>query len=136
MSGTWVSVGPLRAQLIAAMSPHVRDVVITGHDRDSVAALAVPADPASVTDPAVLAELGETLTRLAATALGSAARVTRLAFLSGPLSIDANEVTDKGSVNQGAVLRARPDEVAALYAEPPLPHVLCAAPALAASPTR
>ena len=46
LSGTWVSVGPLRARLIAALSPHVRDVVIAGHDRDYIAVLAIPANPA------------------------------------------------------------------------------------------
>ena len=126
LSGTWVSVGPLRAQLIAAMAPHVRDVVIAGHDRDDLAALALPSDPAGATDPAVRAAVAAVLARLMEAATGSATRVMRLAFLDSPLSIDAGEVTDKGSVNQRAVLRCRPDEVAALYADPPPPHVLCA----------
>ena len=127
MSGTWVSVGPLRARLIAAMAPWVRDVVIAGHDRNEVTALALPFDPQDAQDPAVRSALTAVLRELAATAPGSAARVVRMAFLAGPLSANAGEVTDKGSVNQAAVLRCRPDEVAALYADPVPAHVMCAA---------
>ena len=130
LSGTWVSVGPLRARLIAAMAPHVRDIVVAGHDRDAIAVLAVPYDPADADAPAVRARIGRLLSRLAAEAPGSSARVMRLAFLTAALSIDAGEVTDKGSLNQAAVLRCRAGEVAALYAEPPLAHVICADPAL------
>ncbi len=125
-SGTWVSVGPLRARMVAAMAPDVRDIVVAGHDRDAVAVLAIPNDPAGADDPAVRARIGAILSRLAAEAPGSAARVTRLAFLTDTLAIDTGEVTDKGSVNQAAVLRRRAAHVAALYAEPPPPHVLCA----------
>ena len=132
-SGTWVSVGPLRARLIAALAPHVRDVVIAGHDRDSLAALALPADPVAATDPAIRTWITGVLSELAASAAGSSARVTRLAFLTGTLSIDAGEVTDKGSINQAAVLRCRAAAVADLYAEPPPPHVLCARPARVAA---
>ncbi len=126
MSGTWVSVGPLRARLIAAMAPWVRDVVIAGHDRDEVTALLLPFDPKYASDPAVRTALTDVLGELAATAAGSSARVVRVAFLAGPLSLNAGEVTDKGSVNQAAVLRCRPDEVTALYADPPPPQVMCA----------
>ena len=56
---------------------------------------------------------------------GSATRVTRLAFLVEPLSLDAGEVTDKGSVNQAAVLKNRITLVDALYADPPPSDVLC-----------
>ncbi len=127
LSGTWVSVGPLRNRLVAALAPHVRDIVVAGHDHDTLAVLAVPADPADASDPAARRHVAAALARLAAEAAGSATRVQRLAFLIGPLSIDAGEITDKGSLNQRAILRQRPDEVAALYADPPPPpHVLCA----------
>ena len=128
-SGTWVRVGQLRAQLIAALAPHVRDVVVAGHDRDAIAVLALPNDPAAAEDPAIRSEIAAVLTSLAKAA-ASSARVTRLAFLTDALSIDAGEVTDKGSINQAAVLRCRGDAVAALYQNPPPPHVLCAAPKL------
>ena len=123
LSGTWVSVGPLRARLIAAMAPHVRDVVVAGHDRDGIAVLLLPAGPV---DGAVRAAVGTALTALAREATGSATRVLRAAFLEGALSIDAGEITDKGSVNQSAILRRRPGEVAALYAERPPAHVISA----------
>ena len=57
MSGTWVSVGPLRARLIAAMAPWVRDVVIAGHDRNEVTALALPFHANDASDPAIRAAL-------------------------------------------------------------------------------
>lgn len=126
LSGTWVSVGPLCARLLAAMAPHVRDVVVAGHGRDYLAVLALPHDPSAMHDPAVRAHLAGMLRTLAREAAGSSARVLRLAFLASPPRIDAGEVTDKGSINQGAVLRLRAAEVEALYAEPPPAHVLCA----------
>ena len=91
------------------MAPWVRDVVIAGHDRDAVTALLVPFDAGHTHDPAVRAALTRVLRDLAAEAAGSAKRVVRAAFLAGPLSANAGEVTDKGSVNQAAVLRCRPD---------------------------
>jgi feruloyl-CoA synthase len=125
LTGTWVSVGPLRARLIAAMAPYVREIVVAGHDRDWIAVLAIPYDRAVATDPAVNAQLQAVLNRLAAEAQGSSARVMRMAWLADALSIDAGEATDKGSVNQRAVLKRRGAEVAALYAEQPGPGVLC-----------
>ena len=126
MSGTWVSVGPLRARLIAAMAPWVRDVVVAGHGRDAVTALLLPFEAKDTQDPVVRATLTKVLGELAATAAGSSARVMRAAFLAGPLSANAGEVTDKGSVNQAVVLRCRPAEVAALYDEPPGADLICA----------
>ncbi|MCZ8261790.1 MAG: feruloyl-CoA synthase [Beijerinckiaceae bacterium] len=136
VTGTWVSVGPLRAQLISAFAPLAKDVVIAGHDRDDVRALVFPdfascraaiGAPPSVSDAALLAE--PALRRLFATRLGQLAkgstgssnRVTRLMLLVDLPSIDANEITDKGSINQRAVLTRRTALVEALYAEPPGP---------------
>jgi feruloyl-CoA synthase len=140
-TGTWVSVGPLRARLIAGLAPYVRDVVIAGPDRDYVAALLIPDLPAcrALCDRlaacagggVVLAHRGVTgavqraLTALAATATGSSTRVRRALLLADPPSIDAGEITDKGSINQRAVLAHRADLVAALYADPPGPHIIC-----------
>ncbi len=131
-TGTWVSVGPLRTMLIAALAPDIREIVVAGHDRDALAVLAIPYDPAIAGDPVARGRIAGILRTLANTA-GSAARVTRLAFLIDPLSLDAGEVTDKGSVNQSALLRNRAAEVAALYLDPPAVHVMCVAaePALA-----
>ena len=117
-TGTWVSVGPLRAQVIAAGDPWVQDVVLAGHDRGEVCALVIARPGAK--DP----DLQGLLDALAARSTGSSNRIARALLLSGPLSIDAGEITDKGSVNQRAVLRARADLVEMLYAEPAAPQVL------------
>ena len=131
-SGTWVSVGPLRARLIAACAPLVRDAVIAGLDRDDLAAILI-LDPdgchtelphlagqfstgALADDPGVRALLAEGLARFAQDSTGSATRVNRALILDSALSIDAGEITDKGSVNQRAVLECRADLVNELYA--------------------
>ncbi len=141
-TGTWVSVGSLRAKLIAAASPLLQDAVIAGHDREYLSAilfmnaeacraLAEDVPPgarlADVTvHPAVRAALQSCLNRLAAESTGSASRILRAIVAEVPLSIDQGEVTDKGSVNQRAVLRNRPELCAELYEEPPSPRVFIA----------
>ncbi len=124
-TGTWVSVGPLRARLVQRGAPWVRDAVIAGINQDYVAVLIVP-DAACAALPA--AELHATLRRLlrdlAAESTGSSNRVVRALVLHDRLDIDAGEVTDKGSLNQRAVLRHRADKVAALYADPKSPDVI------------
>jgi feruloyl-CoA synthase len=116
-TGTWVSVGPLRALAIAAGDPWVQDVVIAGHDRDEICALVIP-------KPGTNPDLQRLLDTLAARSTGSSNRIARAMLLPGPLSIDAGEITDKGSVNQRAVLQARADLVEMLYAQPHAPQVL------------
>ena len=126
-TGTWVHVGPLRAAFIAAFAPLVRDVVIAGAGRDALAALVFP-------DEAACAKLGDVeavrtafrqgLAGLAAAATGSSTRIVRIALLATPPSLDAGEMTDKGSINQRAVLAQRAQAVDALYAEPPGPDIL------------
>ncbi|MGU9981175.1 feruloyl-CoA synthase [Phreatobacter sp. HK31-P] len=131
-TGTWVSVGPLRHLLNSTLDPLIRDTVITGHDRDHVGVLLVPDREACATfaglapgDPALLAHAGlvgeitRRLAALAAAATGSSNRVARALILAEPPSLEHGELTDKGSINQQAVLARRPDLVAALYAEPP-----------------
>jgi len=133
-TGTWVSVGPLRARLVLHFAPYLRDAVITGHDRDEVGMLGVPdveacrtlgADLAQastleiVRHSAVTGRLRELLTSFAATATGSATRVTRLVVLDEQPSLDAGEVTDKGSLNQRAILERRRSLVDALYEQDP-----------------
>ena len=122
-SGTWVSVGPLRAQVIAAGDPWVQDAVITGHDRREVCALVIPR-PGMPDTPELRTALQRLIDTRAAHSTGSASRIARAMLLSGPLSIDAGEITDKGSINQRAVLRARVDLVEMLYTEPYAPQVL------------
>jgi feruloyl-CoA synthase len=129
-TGTWVSVGPLRAKINAACSPLVQDVVITGHDRDRLGALVFP-NPVVCRDldaAALRARLQPVFDRLARESTGSSTRIARAMVMETPPSIDASEVTDKGSINQRAVLKNRAALVERLYAEPPEPEVIVACP--------
>jgi feruloyl-CoA synthase len=138
-SGTWVSVGPLRARLIAACAPLVRDVVIAGINRDEVSALvvldldgcrlinpALPADDlvAAVSDSLIRDALRERMTEFLTTSTGSSNRITRAILIDSPLSIDRGEVTDKGSINQRAVLDHRSRLIDELYSPTPAAHVI------------
>ncbi len=141
-TGTWVSVGPLRAAFIAHFAPLARDVVFAGPDRDEVTALVFPdfdacrqaapgaaADiPAQLllADPHVTAEFGRRLDGFFAAASGTSSRVTRMILLHEPPSLDLGEMTDKGSINQRAVLANRALLVEQLYADMPPGHVLVA----------
>ena len=120
-TGTWVHVGLLRAQFIAQFAHLVRDVVIAGAGRDLPAAL-VFLDLeacAALGDAAQLrAELDARLRALARASTGSSNRIERMLVLDAPPSLDAGEATDKGSINQRAVLAQRAAQVDALYAEP------------------
>ena len=131
-TGTFVSVGPLRARVIAAGAPYLQDVVLTGLDRTEVGALVFPAVAAVralsglsptaalaevLASPPVVAAFQKVLNELAATATGSANRIARLCVLSEPPTIDGGEITDKGSINQRAVLALRKATVEALYAD-------------------
>ncbi len=116
-TGTWVSVGTLRAKLIAALSPYLRDAVVAGIDRDYLAVLLVPDAAACAAlcapnadwanDARLRNRLAAALRELARTATGSSTVVRRACLLTAPLDIDAGEITDKGSINQRAVLQAR-----------------------------
>jgi feruloyl-CoA synthase len=128
-SGTWVSVGTLRPDLVAACTPYAFDMVIAGQDKPYATALIWPS-------PAALPTLGDNplekltqvlKTRIAefnATAGGSSRRIARFAIMLEPPSIDAGEITDKGYVNQRATLERRDALVKALYANPPGPGVV------------
>ena len=141
-TGTWVSVGPLRATFIAQCAPLVRDVVLAGADRDEIAALVFPdleacrrlvpdlaADaPAAavLADPRVVAAFARLLEALAEPGRGSSARVRRAILLAEPPSLDIGETTDKGSINQRAVLARRAALVEELYTDPPPANVIVA----------
>ncbi len=142
LTGTWVSVGPLKTKIVLHFAPYVRDVVMTGADRDEVGALffadgeacraLCPDLPKAAPElevlrhPNVGARFAELLTELAKEATGSANRVTRGMLLEAPPSIDKHEMTDKGSINARALLDARKDIVAELYAEKPSARVILA----------
>lgn len=139
-SGTWVSVGPLRARIIARCAPLIRDVVLAAVNRDYLTALVI-VDPqeccrltSDLSNDATLSEIvGHSVVRQAIKAHlddlarlpgGSSTRVMRAILLDTPPSIDAGEVTDKGSINQRAVLDRRAADVEALYAETPDERIL------------
>ena len=106
-TGTWVHVGPLRARFIEHFAPLVRDVVFAGEGRGELGALVFPAQNASP---------HEFLLRLKSfESTGSSNRVARIIVLEEPPSLDAGEMTDKGSINQRAVLARRKDLVEELY---------------------
>jgi feruloyl-CoA synthase len=117
-TGTWVRVGPLRASFLAHFGDLVQDVVIAGHDREFVSALVFPNRELcrDCRSPAVRECFAELLGTLAAEGRGSSTIVRRAVLLEDPPAIDAHELTDKGSVNQKAVLANRAAIVEALYA--------------------
>jgi feruloyl-CoA synthase len=134
-TGTWVNVGPLRARLLQALEPYARDVVIAGADHNEIGALIFPnleacrnlaTDPVAdlSSDARVREELRARLTAFASTSTGSSNRICRAILLAEPPSLDAGEMTDKGSINQRAVLGRRADLVAELYAAVPSDRVL------------
>lgn len=134
-SGTWVHVGALRVNAIAAGAPVIQDCVVTGHDREEIGLLVfpnpvgcrslcpdAPADSslsALIGEPQVKQRLAEALAQLAAKGSGSSTHPTRALLMEDPPSIDDNEITDKGYINQRAVLLRRAAMVERLYAGQP-----------------
>ncbi|MGJ5042131.1 feruloyl-CoA synthase [Bradyrhizobium sp. HKCCYLRH1062] len=140
-SGTWVSVGPLRARFVAACAPLARDVIIAGINRDEIAAIVVldldgcrlinatlPFDDLAATaaDPLIIEAFRQRFAKFLQTATGSSTRITRAVLLGVPLSIDKGEVTDKGSINQRAVLENRKDLIERIYAATPDDDIIIA----------
>ena len=138
-SGTWVSVGTLRSELLAAASPLLQDAVIAGQDKSFVGVLAWPSLVAArqISGLPADAPVAEVLAsepvrallkqRLAAhnkAAGGSSGRIGRIILMAEPPSIDGNEITDKGYVNQRAVLDRRAELVDCLYASTPGPEII------------
>jgi feruloyl-CoA synthase len=120
-SGTWVHAGAVRVRLIAACNPLVQDAVITGHDRTEVGALVWlnPAVARSLDEAEVFARLQAALASLHAESAGSSMAPARLLVLDQPPSIDEGEITDKGYINQRAVLERRAGHVERLHAGGP-----------------
>lgn len=129
-SGTFVSVGPLRAGIVSSGAPYVQDAVLTGMNRDDVGLLIFPRVDecrrlarldlsASVQDvisaPAVREFFISLMQRLNSDATGSATVIARMRILDAPPSLDLGEVTDKGSINQRAVLTHRTSLVDEMY---------------------
>jgi feruloyl-CoA synthase len=128
--------------LIAHCAPLVRDVVLAGADRNEVAALVIPdldacrrlapdlapnaPAAALLAEPRVRNKFARLFQALAEPGRGTSTRIRRAILLVEPPSLDLGEVTDKGSINQRAVLAHRDALVEALYAEPPPANVIVA----------
>jgi feruloyl-CoA synthase len=139
MTGTFVQVGALRTDAIAATSPILLDALVTGQDRPFVGLLAWPNLPACrqiigdseadfeavVKHPALRAQLRQGLeAHNASTGGASSRRIPRVMLMTEPPSIDGNELTDKGYINQRAGLGRRAALVDRLYADPPSDDVI------------
>lgn len=138
-TGTWVSVGTLRASLIHHFAPYVQDAVICGRDRGYITAMIFP-DMAHVaalapggqemdaetllSQPHVREVFAERLEQMAEASTGSSTRVKRVTLLAEPPSIDGHEITDKGSINQRAVMTRRADIMESLYQDSPAATVI------------
>ncbi|MFT6450853.1 MAG: feruloyl-CoA synthase, partial [Halocynthiibacter sp.] len=131
-TGTWVAVGALRAGMVNAFGGLIRDAVILGEGQDYLGAIVLPdmaalrglapelgADAALavlLAAPQVREALHDKLAAFAGAATGSASRVKRMVFMPDEPSMDRGEVTDKGSINQRAVIANRPELAEAIYA--------------------
>lgn len=129
-SGIWVHVGALRVRAIAALEPVAQDIVVAGHDRDEIGLLIFPSPAcrrlAGLHSEAPIGEVmrhaavrqcvRDGLAKLAGESSGSSMHATRALLLEEPPNIDANEITDKGYINQRAVIERRAALVEKLYA--------------------
>ncbi|MDO8876544.1 MAG: feruloyl-CoA synthase [Pseudolabrys sp.] len=139
-TGTWVHVGPLRAQFIDHCAPYVRDVVVAGEGCDDIAVLVFPhidacralctglapdaGAEAIVTDASLHAHFTALMETMARGSTGSSTKICRALLMAEPPSLDGAEMTDKGSINQRAVLTNRAELVDEVYADAPSPRVI------------
>ena len=139
-SGVWVHVGALRVGALEQLAPVAQDIVVAGHDRQAVGFLifANPAGcralcpdlPADLPLEQVLADrrvvdwTRQRLAELRRQNSGSSTHAVCALLMAEPPSIDASEITDKGYINQRAVLSCRAAQVERLFADPPDPAVI------------
>lgn len=129
-TGTWVRVGNLRSQLIAAGQGLIEEVVITGHDHEFIGAIVFPGldyckRMTGMDKEATLKEIIEhkqiteklqhVLNDLAIKSKGSASLIKRAVFADFILNTGKGEITDKGSINQKAVIQHHPELVRKIY---------------------
>jgi feruloyl-CoA synthase len=146
-TGTWVAVGALRVGVLAAASPALQDAVIAGENCDSIGMLAclnaagcckLIGRDASLAElarhPAVREHVAAAVRQWNVDHPGSSLRIARVLLLPDTPSIDANEITDKGYINQRLALERRKADVARLFAAVPDADVMVVGPAEAASP--
>jgi feruloyl-CoA synthase len=131
-TGTWVSVGALHIGALAATSPALLDVIVAGENQDFIALLAwlnaagcqtiigreAPLDELA-SDPRVREHVRRALAQWNMQHRGSSERIARALLLADTPSIDANEITDKGYVNQRLALDRRKADVKRLFARAP-----------------
>jgi feruloyl-CoA synthase len=139
-TGTWVNVGALRLRILQCGGRIVRDVVVAGHDRSYLSAIIfpdkdecrrlcpeLPSDASAgviYSRPEVRKRFQKLLDLLGRDSSASASRMERALLMEELPSIDANEITDKGTINQRAVLERRAELVQEVYEEPPSPRVI------------
>ena len=139
-SGTWVSVGPLRASLLQVLAPLALDVVIAGLNRDYLAIMILPdveacsgaigaaqslLQPELAVDLQLRSTVAERLRAHAAAQPGSATRVLRAWILPEAPSLDRGEITDKGTINQNLMLARWAERVEDLYRPEPPADAIC-----------
>ncbi|MCY0967477.1 feruloyl-CoA synthase [Parathalassolituus penaei] len=138
-TGTWVSVGGLRQFVIHHCAPYVQDLVVAGRDRSYLSVMVFPdmahlrqlvQNNAQYTDadicrhPHVREVFERLISEMASASTGSSNLIKRLVILDQPARLDAHEITDKGSINQNAVLTNRADIVEDLYSAQPSERVI------------
>lgn len=141
-NGTWVRTAALRSKLLEVAAPLLREAVIVGEGRECVTAMCWLDREAARSEldlprsleaealdrhPAVLGALSSRLAKANADTAAASLRIERVVLETEPLSQEAYELTDKGSVNARAVAERRAASVAALYAAPFAPHIIEAA---------
>ena len=124
-TGTWVSVGTLRTRLVSAFAPYAQDIVVAAPDRAEIGLLLFPSAQArSLPEGELAQKIRAVLASLRAQGGGSSQCPTRVLVLSEPPSAQGGEITDKGYLNQRAVLARRSADVEALYADTPDARVI------------
>lgn len=124
-TGTWVSVGTVRLRAVTAMSPYVADAVVTGHDRNEIGLLLfLSPQGRQAAREQVRQRVLDALQGMRASGAGSSQCAARALLLDDAPAMEAGEITDKGYINQRAVLARRAADVSALHTQPSDPRVV------------
>ena len=134
LSGTWANVGKLRVALVSQMRPLIADAVLTGHNRDELGALLVPNLEAAMQKyglaelptskqlfelEAFRADIIASLKAYNEENTGSSTAVHRVAVLPRGPELNRNEITDKGYINQRAMIANWKDLIERLHDDGP-----------------
>src|SRR5699024_9320336 len=138
-TATWVDTSSPRVKGIEALTPLVQDIVVTGHDRDTVGfmislnskaccELRGMAPDTSISKlaqkPTIKSNIESGLRQLEQNNPGSSTYADRAFLLDSTPSVDAGEITDKGYINQAAVLKRRADLLDLLYSDAAHPAII------------